>query len=279
MTSPFLQALHDRTWPLVMGIVNVTPDSFADGGRLTSVQAARDHALALVAQGADVLDIGGESTRPGAEPVSEAEELERVIPVIEAVRARTAAPISIDTRKPAVARAAVAAGADCWNDVTALTDAADSLSTAVDLAVPVILMHMRGVPQTMQAAPEYRDVTGDVLNHLVARFGAAVGAGLPASHILIDPGIGFGKTVAHNLTLLSDLKRFVALGRPVLLGASRKRFIAGLDGGDPDADRRLGGSVAAALWGASQGVALVRVHDVHDTVQALKVWRAIKAVG
>lgn len=279
MHSRFLDALSIRTWPLVMGIVNVTPDSFSDGGRLAAPGAALEHALGLLGDGADVLDIGGESTRPGAEPVGEQEELDRVIPVIEATRARTDAPLCVDTRKPGVARAAMAAGADCWNDVSALTHAPESLATAVALQAPVILMHMRGDPRTMQADPDYRDVTGDVLNHLVARFGAAVGAGLPASHILIDPGIGFGKNLAHNLKLLADLKRIVALGRPVVLGASRKRFVAALDGGDPPPAQRLGGSLAAALWAASQGVALIRAHDVRETAQALKVQRAIRVAG
>jgi dihydropteroate synthase len=275
MTSPFLEALRVRPWPLVMGVINVTPDSFSDGGHHATMEAARDHGLALAAAGADILDVGGESTRPGATPVPVDEELARVLPVIESLRAATAIPISIDTRNPAVAAAAIAAGASAWNDVSALSHAPDSLDIAVALQVPVILMHALGDPQTMQNAPAYRDVTGEVLNHLVSRFGAAVRAGLPPSHILVDPGIGFGKTLEHNLTLLGDLKRLVALGRPLVLGVSRKRFIAHIDGGDPATDARLGGSVAAAIWGASQGAAIVRVHDVHDTLQALKVWRAI----
>jgi dihydropteroate synthase len=277
--SSFLRLLADRPRPLVMGVINVTPDSFSDGGRLADPGAARDQALRLLADGADVLDVGGESTRPGALAVSDEDELARVLPVIAAIRTASDAPISIDTRKPAVARAAIGAGADVWNDVSALTFAPDSVETAVALGAPVILMHAQGDPATMQVAPTYRDVTGEVLNHLVARFAALVRAGLAPEKVLIDPGVGFGKDLTHNLTLLADLRRFVALGRPVLLGASRKSFIGRLDGGAPGPDRRLGGSVAAALWGAEQGVAIVRVHDVHDTVQALKVWRAIRSAG
>lgn len=273
--NPLLALLAKRTLPLVMGIVNVTPDSFSDGGQFLSHQQALDHALNLVSQGADILDIGGESTRPGAELVSVDDELARTIDLIAAIRAHTDTPISIDTRKPEVARAAIAAGADCWNDVSALTFSEDSLATACALQVPVILMHAKGDPKTMQNGPTYRDVTGDVLNFLVGRIGQAVSAGLLIDNILVDPGIGFGKSLDHNLTLMRDLKRISALGRPLLFGASRKSFIGKIDGSE--AGSRLGGSLAAALWAADNGAAILRVHDVGETVQALKVRSAILA--
>lgn len=273
--NPLLALLATRTLPLVMGIVNVTPDSFSDGGQFVTHQQALDHALNLVSQGADILDIGGESTRPGAELVSVDDELARTIDLITAIRAQIATPISIDTRKPEVARAAIAAGADCWNDVSALTFTDDSLATACALQVPVILMHAKGDPKTMQNGPTYRDVTGDVLNFLVGRIGQAVSAGLSIDNILVDPGIGFGKSLDHNLTLMRDLKRISALGRPLLFGASRKSFIGKIDGSV--AGDRLGGSLAAALWAADNGAAILRVHDVAETVQALKVRSAILA--
>lgn len=257
-----------------MGIVNVTPDSFSDGGKHNGAEAAVEHGLRLLADGADLLDIGGESTRPGAAPVSEAEELERVLPVIAGLRARTDTPLSVDTMKPAVARAAVAAGATIWNDVGALT-APGACETAADLGCEVVLMHMLGEPRTMQAAPHYDDVVGEVEAFLLARTGAAMAAGVAREKIWLDPGIGFGKTVAHNLALLAALPRLVALGHPVLLGASRKRFIAGIDPLAGPADARLGGSLAAALIGGAAGVAAVRVHDVRETVQALRVQAAV----
>jgi dihydropteroate synthase len=262
--------------PRVMGVVNVTPDSFSDGGRWATPEAARDHALRLADAGADVLDIGGESTRPGAGPVSEAEELDRAIPLIIAIRARSAVTISIDTMKPAVARAAVKAGAGIWNDVTALRHASDSLSTAAALGCEVVLMHMQGEPGTMQAEPRYDDVVAEVTAFLAARAEAAMAAGVARECIWLDPGIGFGKhPLDHNLPLLAGLERIVGLGFPVLLGASRKRFIGMLDGGAAE-DARLGGSIAAALRGAEAGVAAIRAHDVAETVQALKVWAAMR---
>ena len=262
--------------PTVMGIVNVTPDSFSDGGRLASVEAAVAHGLALVEQGADVLDIGGESTRPGAAPVSEAEEIARTIPVIEGLRAaHWAGPISIDTMKPAVARAAVAAGATMWNDVTALGFAPDSLTTAAELGCDVVLMHMRGEPQSMQADPRYDDVVAEVCAELAARAGAVMAAGVVRERIWLDPGIGFGKTLAHNLALTSHLERLVDLGFPVLFGASRKRMIAGVDPTATDPGDRIGGSVALALAAAGQGARMIRVHDVRETVQALRLQAAL----
>jgi dihydropteroate synthase len=276
---PLMQLIARRRQPLVMGVVNVTPDSFSDGGALGSVAAAVDHALALEAAGAQVLDVGGESTRPGAGEVPVDRELDRVIPVIEALRARTGAVISVDTRKPQVARAAVAAGAGVWNDVSALSFDADSLAVAAALQVPVVLMHAQGPPQTMQEAPRYRDVTGEVLGFLVARIGACVRAGLGRELLLVDPGIGFGKTLAHNLTLLRELRRFAALGLPVLVGASRKSFIGRVDPSASAAQDRLGGSLAAALWAGQAGAAVLRVHDVRETAQALALWTAIGEAG
>lgn len=264
--------------PLVMGVVNVTPDSFSDGGRYLKAADAIAHARALIAAGADILDIGAESTRPGAEPVAAAEELDRVVPVIAAIRSQSAIPLSIDTMKPEVARAAVAAGATLWNDVTALRWRGESLETAAELGCAVVLMHMRGSPRTMQAAPVYDDVAAEVSAFLVERAEAAMAAGVARDKIWLDPGIGFGKTGRHSLTLLGNLDRIVALGFPVLLGASRKSFLSKIDRTASSADDRLGGSLAVALAGASAGVAAVRVHDVRETVQALEVQSAIERV-
>ena len=263
----------------VMGIVNVTPDSFSDGGRWTSTAAAVDHAMRLVEQGADVLDIGGESTRPGAEPVGEAEEIERVAPVIAAVRARWGGPISVDTMKPAVARAAVAAGATMWNDVTALSQAPDSLAVAAELGCAVVLMHMKGEPRTMQADPRYGDVVAEVRDYLRDRAEAAMAAGVARENIWLDPGIGFGKTLEHNMALTARLGELVALGVPVLYAASRKRTIQAVDPTAVEATDRLGGSLALALEGARRGARMVRVHDVRETVQALKLLAAVAAAG
>jgi dihydropteroate synthase len=259
----------------VMGILNVTPDSFSDGGCFARVEAAVAHAGRLIAQGADVLDIGGESTRPGAAPVSEAEELARVIPVIAAVREFSTIPISIDTMKPAVAQAAVGLGASLWNDVTALSFALESPAMAATLGCEVVLGHMQGEPATMQKAPHYDDVVAEVSERLLERARVAMAAGVRREKIWLDPGIGFGKTAAHNLELLAGLDRLVGLGFPVLLGASRKGFIRTLDPAAYDAGYRLGGSLAAALASVAAGAAMVRVHDVAETVQALAMAKAI----
>jgi dihydropteroate synthase len=261
-----------------MGIVNATPDSFSDGGRAFGLEAALAHARRLIAEGADLLDLGGESTRPGARPVSADEEADRVIPLIEALRRETDLPISIDTLKPDVARLAVAAGADIWNDVSALAGPG-APQTAAALGCEVVLMHMKGEPRTMQDNPVYEDVEREVTDHLLARAAAAERAGVEPSRIWLDPGIGFGKTVAHNVALIAALPRLVARGYPVLLAASRKRFIAGLDPNGADPDQRLGGSIAAIIAGAEAGCAMVRVHDVAASVQALKVWAAIREGG
>lgn len=265
--------------PLVMGIVNVTPDSFSDGGRLATAEAAIAHGLKLVEQGADWLDVGGESTRPGAAPVAEAEELGRVLPVIEGLAARWGGRISIDTLKPDVARAAMAAGAAMWNDVSALSWAPDSLKTAADLSCSVCLMHMKGEPRTMQAAPAYEDVVAEVADYLVERAEAAMTAGVARDAIWLDPGLGFGKTAAHNLALTAQLDRLAALGFPVLYGASRKRTIQAIDATATDPLDRLGGSLALALEAARRGAAMVRVHDVRETVQALKLQAAVGAAA
>ncbi|MBS0360053.1 MAG: dihydropteroate synthase [Proteobacteria bacterium] len=263
-----------------MGVVNMTPDSFSDAGGFDSPEAALAHALWLAAEGADILDIGGESTRPGAQPVTEAEEIDRVIPLIRALRAESPIPISVDTMKPGVARAAIAAGATIWNDVTALRHAPDSLATAAELGCEVVLMHMQGEPGTMQAEPRYGDVVAEVAEFLARRGETAIAAGVAPEKIWLDPGIGFGKhMIRHNLPLLKHLDRIVALGFPVLLGVSRKSFIGAVSDGPVPADERLGGSIAGALAGAAAGVAAVRVHDVRETVQALRVWQAIAAAG
>lgn len=259
-----------------MGIVNVTPDSFSDGGRFFDHRAALDHARALIAAGADILDIGGESTRPGAEPVPALEELRRVVPLIQAIRAESGLPISIDTTKPEVARAAIAAGATTWNDVMAL-QADGAVEAAAELDCEVVLMHMQGEPRTMQDDPRYEDVVGEVAAFLKARAEAAMAAGVARARITLDPGIGFGKTVAHNLALIAGLPSLTALGFPVLVGASRKRMIRILDSTAVDADDRLGGSIALALAAAERGASTLRVHDVRETIQALTVWRAVGA--
>ena len=222
-----------------------------------------------------MIDIGGESTRPRAAPVGEAEEIARVVPVIEAVRAQSAVLISIDTMKPAVARAAIAAGATMWNDVTALRFAPDGAATAAELGCDVVLMHMQGEPRTMQASPRYDDVVAEVAAFLTERAGVAMAAGVTRERIWLDPGIGFGKTAQHSLALLRNLDRIVALGFPVLVGISRKSSISGIAGDKSGEHQRLGGSIAAALAAAASGAAMLRVHDVAETRQALAVAVAI----
>ena len=260
--------------PRVMGIVNVTPDSFSDGGRFDSAAAAIDFAQSLRTQGADILDIGGESTRPGAAPVPEEVELARVLPVVTAL-ARDGALVSIDTMKPGVMRAALDAGAVMVNDVRALR-APGAMEGVAGSAAAVCLMHMQGEPQSMQVAPRYDDVVGEVRTFLAARAAACEAAGIGRERIAVDPGFGFGKTVAHNLALLHGLDAIAALGYPVVAGLSRKRTLGVLTG-RPDGDR-LAGSVAAALAAVARGAAIVRVHDVAATVDALRVWTAAFAV-
>ncbi len=264
----------DRT--RVVGIVNVTPDSFSDGGEHASTESAVAHGLRLAEEGADLLDVGGESTRPGAEDISIEEELRRVIPVIERLSQKTALPISIDTSKPEVMRAAVGAGAGMINDIYALRrDGA--LHAAAELGVPVVLMHMQGEPRSMQDAPDYDDVVGEVHRFLAERIFAAEMAGITKKNIVIDPGFGFGKARQHNLSMLAQLDRFVELGVPVLVGLSRKKTIGELTGRKGPHDR-IHGSVAAALIAAQRGARLLRVHDVAATMDALQVWSAVVAV-
>lgn len=261
--------------PWIMGVLNVTPDSFSDGGAHGGVQSAVDAALAMLDAGADVIDVGGESTRPGAAPVPAAEEIARVAPVIERLRARTTAPIAVDTMKPEVARAAFAAGASIWNDVTALAYAPDSIAAAADLDATVILMHMQGEPRTMQANPVYEDVVADVAAFLEERADIAEAAGVRPERIWVDPGLGFGKTLGHNLDLIRGLPHIRArTQRRVVFGASRKSFIGAIDGGAPAQDR-LGGSISAALAAWEFGADMLRVHDVRETAQALRMWLAI----
>ena len=259
----------------VMGIVNVTPDSFSDGGAHDNVDTAVAHGLRLAAEGADILDVGGESTRPGAEPVGVEEELRRVIPVIERLARECPLPISVDSSKPEVMRAAVAAGAGMLNDVHALRGEG-ALDAAASLATPVVLMHMQGEPRSMQAEPHYEDVVSEVFRFLAERIFAAEMAGIDKKRIVVDPGFGFGKNRDHNLALLAQLRRFEELGVPVLAGLSRKKTIGELTGRS-DPRERVHGSVAAHLIAAQHGARLLRVHDVAATVDALQVWNAVAA--
>lgn len=257
-----------------MGVVNATPDSFSDGGQFNDPVKAVAHGVRLADDGASILDIGGESTRPGADVISVDVELARTVPIIETLAKRVEARISIDTRKPEVARKAIEAGAAIWNDVSALTYDPDSLHVAASLSCEIVLMHALGEPKTMQAAPHYDDVVEEVYAFLSRRIEACVAAGIETKRLIVDPGIGFGKTMEHNLSLLAHLSRFKTLGVRVLLGASRKRFIAAIDRDGPAADR-IGGSLATALEGAKAGVDIIRVHDVAATRQALAVSQAI----
>lgn len=269
-------AIAGLTWdaPRLMGILNVTPDSFSDGGKFNAPEAALARAAAMVAEGADILDIGGESTRPGAETVPDDAEIARTAPVIAAIRAGQAVPISIDTRKTAVARAALMAGATVVNDVAAFTHDPDLAALTAGMGAPVCLMHAQGDPKTMQTAPVYDDVLLDVYDFLADRIAVATAAGIPRNRIIVDPGIGFGKTPDHNLALLRGISLFHALGCPVLLGASRKRFIGTLSGAEV-AEDRAAGSVAVALGAVMQGVQILRVHDVALTKQAIRVQSAV----
>lgn len=266
----------DLSQPRVMGVLNVTPDSFSDGGRFADREAAIAQARALCDAGAALIDIGGESTRPGAAPVPLQQELDRVIPVIEALAPRLPVPISVDTSKPEVMREAVRAGAGLINDVCALTQPG-ALDAAAATGVPVCLMHMQGEPRSMQANPRYGDVVAEVRDHLAARVAACVQAGIPRERLLLDPGFGFGKDLSHNLRLLGRLEDLAALGLPLLIGVSRKRMFGDLLG--RPLERRLVPSVVAAVLAAQQGAAVVRVHDVADTADALKLMMAVRDAG
>ncbi len=265
----------DLDRPVVMGVLNVTPDSFSDGGRFRDVQAAVSHAERMVADGAAIIDVGGESTRPGSVPVGEDEELRRVLPVIDRLVAMLGIPVSIDTRKPGVMRRALAAGATFVNDVAALS-APGAMETVAGSDAAVCLMHMQGDPGTMQDAPRYDDVVGEVRAFLRSRVAACEAAGIARTRIAVDPGFGFGKSLDQNLALLAGLPALASDGLPVLVGLSRKRMIGALtgrDGGD-----RMAGSLAAAVIAAEQGARIVRAHDVRETVDALRVVAAAGAM-
>ena len=262
----------ELTRPLVMGILNVTPDSFSDGGRFVDRERALAHARRMRDDGADLIDIGGESSRPGASPVTESEELDRVLPLVEAL-ATAGFPLAVDTRKPAVMRAAAAAGAAMINDIEALT-APGAIEACANSSVGVCLMHMQREPRTMQAAPDYGDVVTEVRAFLEARTQACLAAGIARERIAIDPGFGFGKTLAHNLLLLRSLGTFAATGFPVVAGLSRKASLGEITG--RSVNERMPASLAAAIYAVARGAAIVRVHDVQETVDALKVWRAVE---
>jgi dihydropteroate synthase len=263
----------DLSIPRVMGIVNVTPDSFSDGGKLSSTTLAVEHALKLVEEGANILDIGGESTRPNATPVSLQQELDRVIPVIEALISQVNIPLSIDTYKPQVMQSAIAVGVSIINDVRALQEDG-ALEVVANSNVGVCLMHMQGTPRTMQINPQYSDVVAEVKAFLAVRLEACIHAGIGASRIVLDPGFGFGKTSEHNITLLQKLESFATLGQPILVGLSRKSVLGQITGNDVDA--RLYASIAASVLSVMKGAKILRVHDVKATVEALKVVSSIQ---
>jgi dihydropteroate synthase len=260
--------------PLVVGVINVTPDSFSDGGRLPEPQLAAELAEQLVASGADWLDIGGESTRPGASPVSDGEQIERVIPAIEAIRRRLGVVLSIDTRSANVTQRALEAGANVVNDVSAGENDPDMLPLAARKGFPIVLMHMQGDPRTMQTAPSYQDVTAEVSAYLLGRRDRAVEAGVDPSRILLDPGIGFGKNQGHDLTLVHDTARLVKLGQPLLVGPSRKRFIGEITG-EKRPDQRVMGTAAVVAWCVAAGASAVRVHDVGPISRVVRMIQAI----
>ena len=266
--------------PLVMGILNVTPDSFSDGGRFTSVEAAVTHAEAMVAGGAEIIDIGGESTRPGSQRVDPLEQIRRIGPVLEALRHRRhrlPAVLSVDTTSSKVAEHALDNGMDLVNDISAGRDDPRLFEVVARFNVPMVLMHMQGTPATMQAAPTYSDVTAEVGQFLRGQLGLAKAAGVDPDKVLFDPGLGFGKTVEHNLTLLNRTRDLAALGRPLVVGSSRKGFI-GKVLGDPNADRRFG-TAATVAWAVANGAAVVRVHEVEEAAQVVRMTRAIAGAG
>lgn len=273
MWSLKTQTLSFEEKPLLMGIVNVTPDSFSDGGRHFSTELAVKHALKLVADGADILDIGGESTRPYSDPVNGQEELDRVVPVIEALSQQTEIPISIDTSKAAVAMAAIAAGAQIINDVTGLEGDPEMMSVAIETGAGICAMHMQGTPQTMQDDPIYDNVVEDIFDYLERRKTALLDAGIDPSKICLDPGVGFGKTHEHNLDLLRRAERFLDLGCPILIGHSRKGFIGKLLG-NKEANRDTG-TLAISMLLAQKGIHILRIHEIAHTTQAMKVLRGL----
>lgn len=258
--------------PLVMGILNATPDSFSDGGEFDSVNKALEHALCMIEEGVDIIDVGGESTRPGAQPVGMDEEIARVVPVIEGIRKNSDIAISIDTSKPSVMQAAVEAGADLVNDVNALREE-KAVEVCARLNVPVCLMHMQGEPRIMQKNPQYENVVEDIKNFLHQRVDACVQAGINKENILLDPGFGFGKTLDHNLSLLKHLDEFAALSFPLLVGISRKSMLGTIL--DVEVDQRLYASIAAAVLALTKGAKILRVHDVKPSVDAMKIYQAV----
>jgi len=262
-----IRGLGER--PLIMGVLNVTPDSFSDGGKFSNINDAIDHALFMVESGADILDIGGESSRPGAEPVSVDDEIDRVIPVIEAIRRKVDIPVSIDTVKSEVAKAAIKAGADIINDVSALNNDEKIGKIAAKKNVPLILMHMRGTPMDMQINTNYTDLIKEIYDFLYVSTEKAIKIGVKPENIIIDPGIGFGKSVDGNYAVLKELNRFKELGYSLMVGVSRKSFIGKTL--DVDIDQRLEGSIAAAIYAVLNGADIIRVHDVHETKRALTI--------
>jgi dihydropteroate synthase len=276
VTGPFRLAA-DLVTPCVMGVLNVTPDSFSDGGLFVHPEAALLQGVAMAAEGAVIVDVGGESTRPGSDTVSVEQEIDRVLPVVAALHGRVAAHLSVDTSKAEVARRALAAGAVIVNDVTALRGDPAMVEVVAEAGCPVCLMHILGAPKTMQDDPRYDDVVDEVLRFLEERLAFAVARGVAEEQVLLDPGIGFGKTVEHNLLLLRHLGRFVTLGRPIVLGTSRKRFLGAIL--DAESQDRLFGTVATTVMGALAGAAVFRVHDVKPNVEALRVTEAVRRAG
>jgi len=262
--------------PLVMGVLNVTPDSFSDGGQYRSIETAVEHALRMEADGADIIDVGGESTRPGAEPVASTDEQVRVIPVIERIRQQTTLPVSIDTYHADTAQAAIEVGADIVNDISALRSDPNMVRLLADNRVPVVLMHMLGEPRSMQQNPRYDNCVEDIAAFFSERIEFCASYGIDKSRLILDPGIGFGKRLLDNVEILAGLRRFAEFNLPILIGASRKSFIGMLHPTDKQADQRSGGSIAAAVVAALHGASILRAHDVAQTVEALKVMQAIR---
>ncbi len=265
--------------PLVMGVLNVTPDSFSDGGKFADTNTAVEHALEMIDDGADIIDIGGQSTRPGSDQVSVNDELSRVIPVIERIRKKSDIPISIDTSKAEVARAAIDVGANMVNDISALRSDSEMIDVVRESSTPVVLMHMLGTPKTMQKNPSYNHCVREIKEFFAERIQFCVDNGIERDKIILDPGIGFGKRLQDNIGIIAHLDEFREFGLPVLLGASRKSFINMITKTEHHASTRIGGSLAAALLAASRGVDILRVHDVYATVEALQVARTIETAG
>ena len=264
--------------PLIMGVLNVTPDSFSDGNRFFEPRAAADHARRMADAGADLIDIGGESTRPGSDRVDSAEQIRRILPVFDGIAGKVAAVLSVDTTRAEVAGAALDHGAYLINDISAATDDPRMLPLAAERRAPIVLMHKQGEPKTMQVAPAYGDVVAEVFASLKERLEAATAAGVSPDRVVLDPGIGFGKSLDHNLALLRNVNRFTSLGRPLLLGVSRKGFIGRLSG-ETEASQRLFGTAAAVAWCAANGASILRVHDVNEMSKVVKVVDAIRRAG